>query len=278
VILAKTVKGYGLGEAGEGRNISHQQKKMTKRSCANRRDASRFRHADVIAETPFYRPPATARKIKYCSNGAKRSADFLPRGCQRRQAGRAEAGYFAEFFKESRTEISTTTAFGNICVFWLRHKGVSKNLFPSFPMRRARSDSTCCSVRSEFIRRKPAYEPVNGRPFRFITRRRTARSSKKAHRIRLDGGRFIAGGHEYATTGVPMIRFTFTIDVRAATHGDLFGSRATSRDRIFARPTAGRTTLKAEGLQHPRTAQPAPSEYDSDLSALRTRRSVLNWP
>src|SRR5581483_1355856 len=66
VILAKTVKGYGLGEAGEGRNITHQQKKLNEKELREFR--ARFNipiDDDVIAETPFYRPPADSPEMKY---------------------------------------------------------------------------------------------------------------------------------------------------------------------------------------------------------------------
>src|SRR5206468_2928664 len=66
VILAKTVKGYGMGEAGEGRNISHQQKKMNEKELREFRERFNIPMTDdVIAETPFYRPPADSPEMKY---------------------------------------------------------------------------------------------------------------------------------------------------------------------------------------------------------------------
>ncbi len=79
VILAKTVKGYGLGEAGEGRNISHQQKKMNEKELREFRARFDIPISDEeIAETPFYRPPQTARRSSICWSGAKQLGGFLP--------------------------------------------------------------------------------------------------------------------------------------------------------------------------------------------------------
>jgi len=66
VILAKTVKGYGLGEAGEGKNISHQQKKMNEKELREFRERFKIPISDdVIAETPFYRPAPDSPETKY---------------------------------------------------------------------------------------------------------------------------------------------------------------------------------------------------------------------
>ena len=96
VILAKTVKGYGLGEAGEGRNISHQQKKMNEKELREFRDRFDIPITDdVIAETPFYRPPADSAEIKYLLERRKKLGGFLPaRIVKPVDARRAEAGLF----------------------------------------------------------------------------------------------------------------------------------------------------------------------------------------
>src|SRR5439155_8504862 len=111
VILAKTVKGYGLGEAGEGRNITHQQKKLNEKELREFR--SRFAipiSDDVIAETPFFRPPANSPEAKYLLERRKKLGGFLP---ARVVAARAlevpEPDFFAELLRGSgRFEVSTT--------------------------------------------------------------------------------------------------------------------------------------------------------------------------
>ena len=89
VILAKTVKGYGLGEAGEGRNISHQQKKMNEKELREFRERFDIPISDEeIAETPFYRPAdGQPGDASICSNGGKRWAVFCPK--REREGGAA---------------------------------------------------------------------------------------------------------------------------------------------------------------------------------------------
>src|SRR4029078_13195868 len=78
VILAKTIKGYGLGEAGEGRNISHQQKKMNEKELREFRERFGIPISDdVIAETPFYRPAADSPEIKYLLERRRQLGGFL---------------------------------------------------------------------------------------------------------------------------------------------------------------------------------------------------------
>src|SRR6202042_1695662 len=135
VVLAKTVKGYGLGEAGEGRNITHNQKKM------NEKELREFRGRfdipvsdDVIAETPFYRPSPESAEIKYLLERRKKLGGFLPaRKFKPVVLDVPKLDYFTDFFKASNSEISTTTAFGNVLRALLRHKGISRNIVPIIP-------------------------------------------------------------------------------------------------------------------------------------------------
>src|SRR6185503_6529282 len=103
VILAKTIKGYGLGEVGEGRNVSHQQKKM------NEKELREFRERfgvpisdDVIAETPFYRPPADSPETKYLLARRQALGGFLPaRKVSNITLEVPKQDFFKEFFKGS---------------------------------------------------------------------------------------------------------------------------------------------------------------------------------
>jgi pyruvate dehydrogenase E1 component len=136
VILAKTVKGYGLGEAGEGRNISHQQKKM------NEKELREFRQRfdipisdDVIADMPFYRPPENSPEIKYMFERRKALGSFLPaRHVAAPKLDVPKLEFFKEFFKGSGTsEVSTTMAFVRLLTVLLRHKGIGKSIVPIIP-------------------------------------------------------------------------------------------------------------------------------------------------
>src|SRR4030095_7160157 len=80
VILAKTVKGYGLGEAGEGRNVSHQQKKMNEKELREFRARFNIPMSDEdIVETPFYRPPEDSPEYKYLISRRRALGGFLPK-------------------------------------------------------------------------------------------------------------------------------------------------------------------------------------------------------
>ena len=105
VILAKTVKGYGLGEAGEGRNISHQQKKMNEKELREFRERFNIPISDdVIAETPFFRPPPDSPEMKYLLERRKALGGFLPeRKVTAPPLDVPKLDSFAEFFKGSAT-------------------------------------------------------------------------------------------------------------------------------------------------------------------------------
>src|SRR6185312_12854130 len=135
VILANTVKGYGLGEAGEGRNITHQQKKLNEKELREFRERFEIPVTDdVIADTPFYRPPAESLEIQYLLERRKALGGFLPaRIVKDVKLDVPKQDYFTDFFKGSTTEISTTTAFGGLMRSLLRHKGISRNIVPIIP-------------------------------------------------------------------------------------------------------------------------------------------------
>src|SRR5208337_1843952 len=107
VILAKTIKGYGLGEAGEGRNISHQQKKMNEKELREFRERFQIPISDdVIAETPFFRPPADSPEMKYLFERRRALGGFLPERKVNPASAKLEVprlDQFAEFFKGSTT-------------------------------------------------------------------------------------------------------------------------------------------------------------------------------
>ncbi|MEY2466506.1 MAG: pyruvate dehydrogenase component, partial [Verrucomicrobiota bacterium] len=136
VILAKTVKGYGLGEAGEGRNISHQQKKMNEKELREFRERFDIPISDdVIAETPFYRPPADSKETKYLLERRKKLGGFLPaRKVEAKPLEIPKLEFFQEFFKGSGTfEVSTTMTFVRLISLLLRNKAIGKQIVPIIP-------------------------------------------------------------------------------------------------------------------------------------------------
>ena len=255
VILAKTVKGYGLGEAGEGKNISHQQKKMNEKELREFRE--RFKvpiSDDVIAETPFYRPPADSVETKYLLERRKALGGFLPaRKVTPVVLDVPKLDCFADFFKGSNSEISTTTAFGNVLRILLRQKGISRNIVPIIPDE-ARTFGLDAFFREIGIysSKGQLYEPVDSESLLYYHEAKDGQILEEGITEAGSMASFIAAGTSYATHGVPMIPFYIYYSMFGPQRvGDLFWLAGDIRAKGFLLgATSGRTTLNGEGLQH----------------------------
>ncbi|HVU08052.1 MAG TPA: pyruvate dehydrogenase (acetyl-transferring), homodimeric type [Verrucomicrobiae bacterium] len=255
VILAKTVKGYGLGEAGEGKNITHQQKKMNEKELREFRERFEIPISDdVIAETPFYRPVADSAEIKYLLERRKVLGGFLPARIVKDvklEVPKLEA--FADFFKGSQTEISTTTAFGTLLRVLLRQRGISKNLVPIIPDE-ARTFGLDALFREIGIysSKGQLYEPVDSNSLLYYHEAKDGQILEEGITEAGSMASFIAAGTSYATHGVPMIPFYIYYSMFGPQRtGDLFWLAGDIRAKGFLLgATAGRTTLNGEGLQH----------------------------
>ena len=136
VILAHTVKGYGLGEAGEGRNVTHQQKKLNEKELREFRERFNIPISDEeIAETPFYRPADDSSENKYLQERRKALGGFLPqRRVQPDNVQLPNTEFYGEFLKSSLdTEMSTTMAFVRLLTKMLRDPGVGRRVVPIIP-------------------------------------------------------------------------------------------------------------------------------------------------
>ena len=257
VILAKTVKGYGLGEAGEGRNISHQQKKMNEKELREFRERFMIPISDdIIAETPFFRPPPDSPEIKYLMERRQALGGFLPE--RKVPAGPSgldvpKLDYFAEFFKGSVTEASTTMAFVRLVTILLRHKGVSKNIVPIIPDE-ARTFGLDALFREIGIysSKGQLYEPVDKASLLYYHEAKDGQILEEGITEAGSMASFIAAGTSYATHGVPTIPFYIYYSMFGPQRvGDLFWLAGDIRARGFLLgATSGRTTLNGEGLQH----------------------------
>jgi pyruvate dehydrogenase E1 component len=255
VILAKTVKGYGLGEAGEGRNITHNQKKM------NEKELREFRGRfdipvsdDVIAETPFYRPPAESAEIKYLLERRHALGGFLPaRKFKPVTLDVPKLDYFADFFKASNSEISTTTAFGNVLRALLRHKGISRNIVPIIPDE-ARTFGLDAFFREIGIysSKGQLYDPVDKESLLYYHEAKDGQILEEGISEAGSMASFIAAGTSYATHGVPTIPFYIYYSMFGPQRvGDQFWLAGDIKAKGFLLgATSGRTTLNGEGLQH----------------------------
>ncbi len=163
VILAKTVKGYGLGEAGEGRNISHQQKKMNEKELREFRARFNIPITDEeIADMPFYQAAArTARRSSICWIAAKSSAALCRSA--RSRAPKIETPKAEEFGAGALKGSGSASALHDRWRSWIcsanccATKRLAAALFRSFLTKRARSASTRCSASSASIRRRASF-------------------------------------------------------------------------------------------------------------------------
>ncbi len=255
VILAKTVKGYGLGEAGEGKNISHQQKKMNEKELREFRERFNIPISDdVIAETPFYRPASDSLEMKYLLERRRALGGFLPeRKVTAPPLDVPKPDYFAELYRASTTDISTTTAFGRVLSILLKHPGLSRHLVPIIPDEaRTFGLDTMFREIGIYSSKGQLYEPVDSNTLSFYHEAKDGQILEEGITEAGSFASFIAAGTSYATHGVAMIPFYIYYSMFGPQRvGDMFWLAGDIRAKGFLLgATAGRTTLNGEGLQH----------------------------
>jgi pyruvate dehydrogenase E1 component len=256
VILAKTIKGYGLGEAGEGRNVTHQQKKLN----AEELHAFRARFGIPIADaelesTPFYKPPDDSPEIVYLHDRRKELGGYVP--TRRVEAEPLEIpplDDFEEFLRGSGDrDVATTMAFVRILGRLLRNERIGGRIVPIVPDE-ARTFGMDALFRQHGIYSHVGqlYEPVDRQSLLYY---REAKDGKILEEGITEAGSmasFTAAGTAYAHHGIEMVPFyTFYSMFGFQRIGDSIWAAADSRAKGFLLGgTAGRTTLNGEGLQH----------------------------
>ena len=256
VILFKTVKGYGMGTAGEGQNITHQQKKMTDEQVRAFRD--RFRIPvpdDKLAEIPYYKPAEDSPEMQYLRSRREALGGYLP--ARRAQAPRLtipDLDAFAKSLEGSGDrDISTTMAFVRILTQLAKDKNIGRYLVPIVPDE-ARTFGMEGLFRQLGIYAPEGqlYEPEDAGHFMFY--REDAQGQILEEGINEAGAfcSWIAAGTSYAMHGVSMIPFYIFYSMFGFQRiGDFAWAAADMRTRGFLiGGTAGRTTLAGEGLQH----------------------------
>ncbi|HEV2437103.1 MAG TPA: pyruvate dehydrogenase (acetyl-transferring), homodimeric type [Verrucomicrobiae bacterium] len=255
VILAKTVKGYGLGEAGEGRNITHQQKKLNEKELREFRERFKIPISDdVIAETPFFRPPPDSPEIRYLFERRKALGGFLPeRKVTAPPLDVPKRDAFAEFFRGSTSAASTTMAFVRLLSVLLRDKSVSRHIVPIIPdeARTFGLDALFKDI-GIYSSKGQLYEPVDSKSLLYYHEAKDGQILEEGITETGSISSFIAAGTSYATHGVPMVPFYIYYSMFGPQRvGDLFWLAGDIRAKGFLLgATAGRTTLNGEGLQH----------------------------
>jgi pyruvate dehydrogenase E1 component len=256
VILAKTVKGYGMGEAGEGQNITHQQKKMGTASIRAFRD--RFKLPipdDKLEEVPFFRPPDDSPEMKYLRERVTAMGGSLP--ARRRKGNPIEVPPLSAFEAQLKgtegREISTTMAFVRILNTIIRDKKIGKYVVPIVP-----DESRTFGMEGMFRQLSiyshvgQLYTPQDADQLMFYKEDKTGQILQEGINEAGAMSSWIAAATSYSTNGVTMIPFYIFYSMFGFQRvGDLTWAAGDMRARGFLLGgTAGRTTLNGEGLQH----------------------------
>jgi pyruvate dehydrogenase E1 component len=256
VILARTIKGYGLGESGEGRNITHQQKKLNEDELREFR--SRFGipiNDDQLADTPFYRPPEESREIQYLRSRRKELGGYVPtRKVRSKPLVADHDALFREFLTGSEgREVSTTMAFVGMLRQMLRDPEIGKLVVPIVPdeARTFGMESLFRQV-GIYSSRGQLYEPVDQHTLLYYKEAKDGQILEEGITEAGSMTSFIAAGTAYAAHGINTIPFFIYYSMFGLQRiSDFIWAAADMRCRGFMLGgTAGRTTLAGEGLQH----------------------------
>jgi pyruvate dehydrogenase E1 component len=256
VILAKTIKGYGLGEAGEGKNITHQQKKMNEEELKEFR--SRFGipiSDDEVAEAPFYRPPDDSPEITYLRERRQALGGSVPQRVGQVASLKTPPREFFQEFKEGTgdREIATTMAFTRVLTKLMRHEELGKLIVPIIPDE-ARTFGLDSLFRpfGIYSRAGQLYEPVDRDTLSYYKEAKDGQIFEEGITEAGSMSSFIAAGTAYSTHGVNTIPFFIYYSMFGLQRiGDLVWLAGDMRCKGFLiGGTAGRTTLSGEGLQH----------------------------
>ncbi len=256
VILAKTVKGYGMGEAGEGQNITHSQKKMGEDSLKAFRDRFNIPISDdVIAETPFYKFPEDSVEMEYMRQSREKLGGYMPvRSDTAEPLVIPGLEVFDALLKDSgEREFSTTMAFVRMLSTLARDKNIGKNIVPIVPDE-ARTFGMEGMFRQLGIYsfKGQLYEPMDSDQVMYY--REDIKGQILEEGINEAGAMssWIAAGSAYSAHGISMIPFYIYYSMFGFQRiGDLAWAAGDMQVRGFLMGgTAGRTTLAGEGLQH----------------------------
>jgi pyruvate dehydrogenase E1 component len=256
VVLARTIKGYGLGEAGEGKNITHQQKKMNEDELRAFRTRFGIPISDAeISKTPFYRPAEDSIEVRYMRERRSALGGFVPSRKTRSEVPKPIAPeLFEEFFTGTAgRKASTTMVFVRLLSKLLRDKAVGKLVVPIVPDE-ARTFGMEALFRQVGIysHAGQVYEPVDMDTLLYYKEASDGQILEEGINEAGSMSSFIAAGTAYATHGVNTIPFFIFYSMFGFQRiGDLIWAAGDSRTRGFMLGgTAGRTTLAGEGLQH----------------------------
>ncbi len=257
VILAKTIKGYGMGEAGEGQNTTHQQKKMNAEALRAFRDRFELEISDEDVEAvSFYRPPEDSPEITYMKERRAELGGYLP--ARRERVEEPLPVPDLDLFKSQlegtgEREVSTTMAFVRVLAALLRDKQIGDRIVPIVP-----DESRTFGMEGMFRQLGiyshvgQLYEPEDAGSMMFYKESRQGQILQEGINEAGAMSAWIAAATSYSNHAVQMIPFYVFYSMFGFQRvGDLAWAAGDSRSRGFLLGgTAGRTTLNGEGLQH----------------------------
>jgi pyruvate dehydrogenase E1 component len=256
VILAKTIKGYGMGEAVEGRNVSHQAKKMAQDALFTFRERFEIDLTDdAVRETSFHKPADDAPEMVHMRELRESLGGFLPQ--RRTDVEPLEVPALEAFHTQlegtGEREVSTTMAFVRILATVLRDKVLRERVVPIVADEsRTFGMEGMFRQLGIFSQMGQLYEPEDAEQLMFY--KEDAKGQILQEGISEAGAfsSWLAAGTSYANHGVTMLPFYVFYSMFGFQRiGDLAWAAGDSRARGFLMGgTAGRTTLNGEGLQH----------------------------
>ncbi|MDF2178411.1 pyruvate dehydrogenase (acetyl-transferring), homodimeric type [Aliiglaciecola sp. CAU 1673] len=257
VILAKTVKGYGMGAAGEGKNIAHQVKKMDMDAIKHFRDRFNMPISDdKLNDLPYFRFPDDSAEMKYLRERREALKGFmpkrLPKSTESLQAPSLKA--FDAITKGSgEREISTTMAFVRVLTAMLKDKDIGARVVPIIPDE-ARTFGMEGLFRQVGIYSSQGqkYEPQDADQVAYYREDKKGQVLQEGINELGAMASWLAAGTSYSTNDLPMIPVYIYYSMFGFQRvGDLAWAAGDSQCRGFlVGGTAGRTTLNGEGLQH----------------------------
>jgi pyruvate dehydrogenase E1 component len=256
IILAKTVKGFGLGEAGEGQNIAHQQKKMDTEALRAFRDRFNIPIADKDLESvPFYMPPEDSEELEYMHERRRSLGGYLP--ARRKEAPPVQVPALETFKTQldgtGEREVSTTMAFVRMLTALTRDKQIGKHIVPIVPDE-ARTFGMEGMFRQIgiYASQGQLYEPEDAGELMYYREDKSGQILEEGINEAGSYCSWAAAGTAYSNHNVQMVPFYIYYSMFGFQRiGDFIWAGGDQQARGFLiGGTAGRTTLAGEGLQH----------------------------
>jgi pyruvate dehydrogenase E1 component len=256
VILAKTIKGYGMGVSGEGQMITHQAKKMTEDALLAFRDRFELPLTDEqVRAAEYYKPPEDSPEMRYLRERRGSLGGSLP--ARRRRAEPLPVPDLAAFKSQLEgtgdREVSTTMAFVRVLATLLRDKQIGRRIVPIVP-----DESRTFGMEGMFRQvgiyspHGQLYQPQDSEQLMFYKEDEHGQILEEGITEAGSVSSWIAAGTSYSAHGEQMVPFYIYYSMFGYQRvGDLIWSAGDARTRGFLLGgTAGRTTLNGEGLQH----------------------------